>query len=235
MELLVLLCVCLAAAFAYAFTKWRRAARADFVRRYMFPPGLFDKLLARRPGLSVKEQQLVARALRQFFLAYLRGGRRRVAMPSQVVDDLWHEFILYTRNYERFCRNAFGGFLHHTPAVVRGGSREDDAGLRRVWWFSCLEENIDPRNPTRLPLLFAIDGKLGIENGFVYTLDCSNQPSTVSGGTQCTNALSNCGGGGSLVGGDTFGDSGGSWFGGGDSSGGDSGGCSGGCGGGGGD
>ena len=33
-------------------------------------------------------------------------------MPSQVTDDLWHEFILYTRNYEDFCRRAFGRFRY---------------------------------------------------------------------------------------------------------------------------
>jgi hypothetical protein len=39
-------------------------------------------------------------------------------MPSQVADDLWHEFILFTKNYDAFCRQAFGGFFHHSPAAV---------------------------------------------------------------------------------------------------------------------
>ena len=97
-------------------------------------------------------------------------------MPSQVVDDLWHEFILFTRDYGAFCQRAFGQFLHHTPAVKLGGERGDNEGLRRVWWYCCLEENINPRKPTRLPLLFALDAKLGIANGFVYRLDCGRAP-----------------------------------------------------------
>jgi hypothetical protein len=63
--------------------------------------------------------QLVTRALRQFFLAHLHSGRRYVSMSSQVADDLWHEFILCTRNYDAFCRRAFGRFVHHTPAVAQ--------------------------------------------------------------------------------------------------------------------
>ena len=63
----------------------------------------------------------MSRGLRQFFLAYLMSGKRYVSMPSQVADDLWHEFILYTREYDAFCRRAFGGFLHHTPG--RGAER----------------------------------------------------------------------------------------------------------------
>ena len=89
-------------------------------------------------------------------------------MPSVVADSLWHEFILYTREYQRFCRRAFGGFLHHTPAVVLSDDKKNNEGLRRVWWYTCKYENIDPKNPTRLPLLFALDAKLNIPNGFVY-------------------------------------------------------------------
>lgn len=158
--------------------RWRRSIRADFIRRYAFPPGLYEKLRKRRPELGLKDCQLVGQALRQFFLAYLRGGCRFVSMPSQVVDDLWHELILYTRHYDAFCKKAFGRFLHHTPAVVLGKNRQNNTGLRRVWWLSCREENIDPRKPSRLPLLFAIDKKLNIEGGFVYAPDCSGLRST---------------------------------------------------------
>ena len=166
----------LAAAAGGAWWLWRRqvAYRHEaFIREAPLPRGLYEKLRQRRPELSLKDCQLVGNGLRQFFLAYLKSGRRYVSMPSQVVDELWHEFILHTRHYEAFCRRAFGGFLHHTPAVVlqrRPG--QANAGLRRCWWHACLEEHLNPRRPTRLPLLFALDAKLGIAGGFQYVLDC---------------------------------------------------------------
>jgi len=153
--------------------RWRVAARAEFIRQYTWPAGLYEKLHKRRPQLTPKDFQLVGQALRQFFLAYLKSGRGFVSMPSQVADDLWHEFILYTRNYDVFCRRAFGRFLHHSPAAVLGSSRQSNAGLRRVWWHCCREERIDPTRPSRLPLLFAIDAKLDIPDGFRYATDCS--------------------------------------------------------------
>jgi hypothetical protein len=97
-------------------------------------------------------------------------------MPSQVVDDLWHEFILHTRHYDQFCRRAFGRFLHHTPAVAVGSGASAHAGLRRCWWYACKEDSINPRAPTRLPLLFALDAKLGLADGFTYALDCKASP-----------------------------------------------------------
>lgn len=158
-----------------ALAQWRRRVklqRLEYIRTFELPKGLFDRLCKRRTTLSLKDCQLVAHALRQFFLAYAMSGQKFVAMPSQVADDLWHEFILYTRNYEAFCSKAFGAFMHHTPAVVLGGDRKANAGLRRCWWFVCKEENINPEQPLRLPLLFAIDAKLGIEDGFRYAADC---------------------------------------------------------------
>lgn len=174
---------------------------------------------------------MVANGLRQFFLAYLNSGERYVAMPSQVADELWHAFILYTRAYQEFCGKAFGSFLHHTPAVALApGRTRDNSGLRRVWWQCCKEENIDPRNPTRLPLLFALDTKLKIPNGYVYHSDCEQLRRNGAAGSQCGGDFSD----GSIDGStDGFGDGAGSGSSDG-GSGGDGGG-DGGCGGGGGD
>ena len=231
----VLICGGVAVAAGTVVRNYRqRSTREAYIRSFMFPVGVFEKFARARPGLDHKQQQLVARALRQFFLTFLKSNCGRVAMPSQVVDDLWHEFILFTREYKSFCDRAFGAFLHHTPAVAMGTVRGDNEGLRRVWWFTCLEENINPRKPTRLPLLFALDRKLGIADGFTYNLRCGHRPGEVrdraAAGGQCAESFSDS----SIDGGtDGFGSSGGdSWFNVsiGDSS--DGGGCGGGCGGG---
>lgn len=48
-------------------------------------------------------------------------------------------------------------------------------GIKRAWRLACLREGIDPRQATILPLLFAIERELLIENGFFYEPDCSNE------------------------------------------------------------
>jgi len=217
----------------------RTARRESYIRQFVLPQGLFRKLQEKRPDIDPKHHPLVARALRQFFLCHLKSGRRFVSMPSQVVDDLWHEFILYTRNYQQFCNQAFGGYMHHVPAVELGRGQGDDIGLKRTWRQACLEENINPKAPSRLPLLFGIDTKLGIAEGFRYLPDCSKWKPDGQGNVHCGADLGiGCGGGSSGWGdslfgsdfGDAIGDSG-------DSSGGDGGSScgGGGCGGGGGD
>ncbi len=202
---------------------WRRNVRLGrerFIREYAWPKGLLDRLGKRRPELGLKDRALVARGLRQFFLAHHLSGRRFVSMPSQIVDDLWHEFILYTKGYDAFCKQAFGRFLHHTPAVVLGTEQQNNEGLRRCWYWCCHEENINPQHPSRLPLLFALDSKLGITDGFVYAPDCKALTSNQSGTPHC----------GADLGSGSGADGGGGWS---DDSGSDGGDSGGGCGGGG--
>ena len=224
------------------YGKWLTLRRAEFIRTFRWPPGLLKRLEKHHPGFERKDSALVSRGLRQFFLAYLMSGKRYVSMPSQVADDLWHEFILYTREYDAFCRRAFGGFLHHTPAVVLSEHRKSNEGLRRVWWYCCKYESIDPVKPSRLPLLFALDSKLKVADGFVYHPDCEQLRKNGSGAAYCGGDFSDSSVDGSSAGfGDGDSSHGGSGGGDGASSDGGSGGdggggsCGGGCGGGGGD
>ena len=165
--------------------------RAAFVQDYNWPPGLLKKLRTLRPELSGRDTELVAQGLRQFFMAYLSSGQQPVAMPSQLADDLWHEFILYTKAYEAFCRQAFGRFFHHTPAAVLGKQQDTNAGLRRCWWWVCKAEHINPAKPSRLPLLFALDAKFAIADGFRYLPDCGGvRRSDQASGAYCAGDFS---------------------------------------------
>jgi hypothetical protein len=104
-------------------------------------------------------------------------------MPSQVVDVAWHEFILFTREYSQFCSKALGHFLHHTPAEAMKSRVEAQSGIKRAWRISCHREQINPFSPKRLPIIFALDARLNIEDGFHYELDCMKlQSSTLGGG-----------------------------------------------------
>lgn len=34
------------------------------------------------------------------------------------IDQMWHIFLLYTRDYSDYCEKYFGEFLHHQPDLV---------------------------------------------------------------------------------------------------------------------
>jgi hypothetical protein len=212
--------------------KWLRAGRSVFIDNYPYQQHLDRRLAARRPELSAEQRAEVLACLLDYFQICRQAGRRMVAMPSQAVDDAWHEFILFTRWYDKFCQRAFGRFLHHTPAEAMRTPTTASDGLKRAWRLACLREGIDPKHPARLPRLFALDASLGIAGGFIYQLDCLAASGGAAGSGNCASHIGCSSGSGCSGSTGCSGDSGGSSS---SSSDGGGSGCGGGCGGGGGD
>ncbi|MBU6447504.1 hypothetical protein KGQ24_01520 [Patescibacteria group bacterium] len=78
------------------------------------------------PFSQVREKILVEEALPEGrvdeviaefrrFLKLIAMGHRGIGMISRDVDEVWHTFILFTRDYAEFCEEVFGFFLHHQP------------------------------------------------------------------------------------------------------------------------
>jgi hypothetical protein len=200
----------------------RRHQRAGFIDSYSFPHGVRKRVKKRYPHLSEADVDLVFSALRDYFHLSRKAGRRMLAMPSQVVDVAWHEFILFTRNYEAFCAKALGRFLHHTPSEAMPSRTIASDGIKRTWRLACRRAGVDPRAATAVPLLFAIDGQLAIEDGFRYALNCTALAAAGNTASYCASHIGcggGCGGGcsgsGCGGGGDCSGDGGGGCGGGG--------------------
>jgi hypothetical protein len=92
-----------------------RAAREGFIRTYAFPPVLRQRLSKLHPDWTAVDVAHALEQLREFFLACLATPGMTVRMTSKAADDAWHEFIVCTFDYQRFCRRAFGRYLHHKP------------------------------------------------------------------------------------------------------------------------
>ena len=37
-------------------------------------------------------------------------------IPSPVIDEGWHTFLLFTKDYQDFCQKYLGKFIHHRPS-----------------------------------------------------------------------------------------------------------------------
>lgn len=78
-------------------------------------PYLSKKLV--RLGLADSEAragELFLEVKRYLALAALRP-EEEVPMFSTRVDQVWHEFVLFTREYAAFCSRHVGRFMHHSP------------------------------------------------------------------------------------------------------------------------
>lgn len=190
---------------------WKTGQRR-FIENYAFPPSLRSKVKERYPHLTEQQLDLVFEGLREYFLLCQKAPKQMVSMPSQVVDVAWHEFILFTRAYKSFCQRALGRFLHHTPAEAMKSPTVAQEGIKRAWRLACAKEGMKPTAAGYLPLLFAIDDLLQIEDGFRYRLDCMDPTSPLYGTGYCAGHIgcaSGCaGGGGSGIDGGSDGGSG---------------------------
>jgi len=170
----------LSATVFYLGAKGRR--RTTYITTYQFPRYIQEKLGQKHPHLNPTQLSVIQKGVRQYFLMCLQANKRMVAMPSQIVDDFWHEFILNTKLYRDFCKGAFGRYLDHVTAEAMNNKTHAQDGIKRAWRLACALESVNPKSPARLPLIFVLDSLLSIPGGFRYSLDCEKKVGDSSGG-----------------------------------------------------
>ena len=180
-------------------TRRRRA----FIEGYDFPQALRAKL--RKTFDDDRQVQIALAGLREWYLVCLAASGRMLGMPSRAVDVAWHEMILMTREYHHFCERAFGTYLHHTP------ESEMDEPMRSSLANTLAVVESQSLNVAGVPLLFAVDQELGIEDGFFWRahdierIRASQDSLQTMGGTgfaSTAHVWGGCGAGGGHVGGD---------------------------------
>lgn len=197
----------------------------DYIWAYQFPEHVESRCRRDRPELTDREWKLVEQGLREWFLCCAWRDGEVLGMPSRLVDEAWHEFILDSLSYTEFCERAFGEYLHHTPEASMSTPMSGALDATSRAW-----DRSGPAGPSG-GVLWSLDALLGLPQmvggggggGHHHHSGGENGASTESGSSSegVEVGAGDSGGGG--------GDSGGGGCGGGDSGGG------GGCGGGGGE
>lgn len=157
------------------------------IQNFEFPAKVSVGVKERYPHLTDDDVKLALQQLRVYFLICWNGDKEEVVMPSRLVDTSWHCFILQTRSYQIFCKQAFGGFLHHVPQRLVSGSRTSENAAANEAQKINLQEgakvfqaalamtdivaSASNTTPTslRVPMMFAIDRMMNIPDGHMYT------------------------------------------------------------------
>ncbi|WP_199619644.1 glycine-rich domain-containing protein [Paenibacillus alkalitolerans] len=88
------------------------------------------RVLAKHPGMTDREYDWLWLELRRFFL--MTAIARSVPMYNSKADDIWHEMLLFTREYESFCREFAGRTIHHEPHTAKLSKQESSSA--RAWF-----------------------------------------------------------------------------------------------------
>lgn len=92
----------------------------SYVSEYSFGD-IRNRFLEQHINIDDYQYQLIEDALKDFYIGchllkfnnFLRLSS--LMPPNQLVDDLWHLHIIYTREYFNFSEKVYGSYLHHTP------------------------------------------------------------------------------------------------------------------------
>lgn len=57
------------------------------------------------------------------------------------LDKMWHEFILFTREYHQFCEKFFGEYIHHIPCSEKEFQAFQQRKIERQEAFEIMERN----------------------------------------------------------------------------------------------
>ena len=159
-----------------------RTGRQDVIDRPFLPYGCTERIRRHHPSLGDDDVARVESGLRDWFAVCAATGGRQVAMPSPVVDDLWHEFLLFTRDYASFCDAAFGRFLHHTPTEAM---TQDEYDGQAVALRTTYEAALLRHRGAGLPALFCLDAQLGLPGAPRYVEHCGALAGCTANGAVC--------------------------------------------------
>ena len=79
-------------------------------------PYLIEKLLKNSIVDTADEAEALFREVKRYFVLTDLDQDRAWNMYSLRVDEVWHQFILFTRQYTEYCHQFFGRYIPHNPS-----------------------------------------------------------------------------------------------------------------------
>lgn len=103
-------------------------ALISYIRKLMHQKMISDSVILNYRNDAViqrfsQEQNLSLAESEECFVEMLRflihtNKSNQPCSPSKRVDEMWHTFIIYTKDYRNFCYEYLGQFIDHVPNEV---------------------------------------------------------------------------------------------------------------------
>ena len=97
-----------------------------------------------------------------------KGIQIEIDETTQIIDKMWHHFILFTQDYEIFCERFFGKMVHHAPFSSEHLAQAINDATRKgmtldEYKLHCLEQQLG-----------LIESAMGIETVRKWYVDYAN-------------------------------------------------------------
>ncbi|MFZ2315014.1 MAG: hypothetical protein WAW86_05070 [Gammaproteobacteria bacterium] len=111
----------------------------DYPNNKLVPEEAFEELM-KFFWLSLKHQDDKLRFPENRELNFICG----IHSEMKEIDDMWHTFLLFTKDYLSFCKQYFGRFFHHSPTtdLEKEKITKDDFELDFTRFLSYVYDNL---------------------------------------------------------------------------------------------
>jgi hypothetical protein len=79
-------------------------------------PYLIEKLLKERVVDTAEHAEALFTEVKRYLVLNQIDRTKSWQMYSLHVDEVWHQFVLFTVEYVAFCNKYFGHYVHHAPS-----------------------------------------------------------------------------------------------------------------------
>lgn len=90
-------------------------------------PFLIEKLLKDHVVDTAEEAEALFTEVKRYLVLNQVDRSRVWKMYSLRVDEVWHQFVLFTAEYVEFCKVQFGRYVHHSPSNAPDRGQADRA------------------------------------------------------------------------------------------------------------
>ena len=99
-------------------TESQALTRQQIIDRAMsFPMEDVVTRYAKDHDLPLSVAQDHERELKRYLALFAINPDTKYGMRGQI-DELWHTFLMFTKEYAQFCNQVAGRFIHHVPATT---------------------------------------------------------------------------------------------------------------------
>ncbi|WDH80830.1 hypothetical protein [Paenibacillus urinalis] len=160
----------------------RLAARLEDALNDTYMNQVRDRVMSKHRYTAEKYNWMLLELKRYFILCSVL---KNVPMYSNDTDVIWHEMLMFTRDYEDFCRKFTGDFIHHQPHSVQPSEAER---VSERSWYDLLYSRlfiIFPENEQLSRAFF----KHPIEEGILRRIEHDPNDAVITSRLRVTNDL----------------------------------------------
>lgn len=151
-------------------------------------PFLIEKLVKDHMVDTPEEAEVLFTEVKRYLVIAALDPEKSWHMYSLRIDDCWHQFILFTKQYIEFCKLYFGRYVPHAPSnspdtglapKQRTTFREFNARYQELFQSELPEIWVDARNVSldrRVLNDYRGRLKLRVDDGMIEILSKDDQP-----------------------------------------------------------